>query len=100
MKSEDFNDFLEQCRKMGGKEGAAAILFQLSREEMETNSQYAAALRVIKDILGAVYTNQMETFFKAVMQDENDHSLKFQWAASELTGIKVGRAEHVGQPIK
>lgn len=100
MSSEEFNKYLHQCEEIGGKEGAASILFQLSREEMETNSQYSAALRVIKKLLGATYNNQMDTFFKAVMQDENDHSLKFQWAASELTGIKVGKAEHVGQPIK
>lgn len=100
MKAEEFNDYVEKCKKIGGKEGAAAILFQLSREEMETNSQYSIAMRAVKEVLGPAYTNQMDKFFQAVMQDENDHSLKFQWAASELVNIKVGKAEHVGQPIK
>ena len=39
-----FLKFLEDCVKIGGKEGAAAILFELSREEMETNSKCIADL--------------------------------------------------------
>ena len=108
MDSNEFNKFVAQCEEQGGKEAAASILFQLAREEMETNSQYAVALGAVKRILvkaggpvtGKQYERQMNEFFEAVMKDENDHCLKFQWAGSELVDIPVGKPVHVGNPIK
>lgn len=89
MDTKKFLDFLEACCEVGGDKGASTILFELSREEMETNSKYSSALASIKKCLGIVPSEIVEGF-KEVMKDENDHCLKFQLYASHFTGIKIG----------
>lgn len=88
----EFYKFLEDCRRLGGKAGAAAILFELGREEMETNSQYSAAHQVVKELLSSVQidTNTINQTFAEIQQDENDHSVKYEKMASALIGIKLG----------
>lgn len=90
MDANEFLKFLEQCIEVGGKEGAAAILFELSREEMETNSKYSAAYAAVKKCLGDSAPAAIDEGFKEIRKDENDHCVKFQLMASNEIGVKLG----------
>ena len=90
MDSLDFLKFLKECID---NNDASAILYELSREEMETDSKYASALKAVKKILGDQMPAMIEDGFKEVMQDENDHCVKFQLYASNCEGIKLGTAD-------
>lgn len=86
----EFLKFLEECADTGGSEGAAAILFELSRQEMATNSRYSSALAAVKKCLGDKIPAAIEDGFKEIRKDENDHCAKFQLMASNEIGIKLG----------
>ena len=92
MKTEDFIKYLEQLRTTtkSKQDAAASILFMLSQDEAETNSQYAAAYSAVKELLGNNIPAVFEDYFKEIMQDENNHCLKFQALAAQCFGVKIG----------
>lgn len=96
----NFTNFIQTQLKIADEsetnindECAASILFELKRQESETNSNYAlalqAVLRLIKSGEAHFSPDLMMSRFQEIMTDENDHAAAFNEMASDL--LRVGR---------
>lgn len=97
-----FDELLNQAQKQAFDEpsdsisrytAAASILFDLKKQESETNSNYALALIEISNILGDDMPEDYIEMFNEIMQDENDHAAKFNHMANKLMGYDDGSIE-------
>lgn len=97
----NFTDFIKTQLKIADEhetrkeEIAASILFELKRQESETNSNYALALAAVVDLLRDSEYADVDAIaekFDEIMNDENDHAAAFNAMASGLLGLRAGDA--------